>query len=120
MQIDDLFMRHNIEKTIGNEKCFSALFRSNGKIIGLMFASLGNFFFSKSLFGIESGMFVLPEHRGGRAAIAMYQEFIKWCDKNNAEPFVEIFFSDDDTNEKTYQFFRKSGLKDCGRMFRRS
>lgn len=115
---DAKILRRNLASMIENPRDFACMYRKNGEIIGTWVASIGTFIFSSTPVGMESGIFIAPEHRGGRAALLMYNEFVKWCDKMGAEPFVEIYFSDNESNQKTYSFFEKVGMKECGKIFR--
>ena len=117
---DYAFDREVCKKNIA-EICkggFACVYRKNNEIVGFFLATLGSPLFSNRLFGMECGVYIVPEHRGGRVALLMYREFRQWCDKHDAEPLVEIYFSDDETNSKTYNFFRKSGMIECGKIFR--
>lgn len=115
---DPVFLRKNLDDMIGKPEYFACMYRKDGAVIGGWMASLGQFLFSEKLVGMENGIYVDRQHRGGRAALLMYNEFVKWCEKMGAEPFVEIYFSDYADNEKTYNFFRKAGMIECGRIFR--
>lgn len=111
-------LRSNLKEMIGKSKYFTCIYRKDGKIIGYFFATLGQFLFSDVLLGMENGIFIEPEHRGGLIAIRMWKEFFNWCQRHNAEPFVDIYFGNDTENEKVYSFFRKLGMIECGRAFR--
>lgn len=98
---------------------FVCIYRKNEEIIGFFLASIGEFLFSDISFGVENGVYVKKEHRGGRAALLMKNEFDKWCSRLHlAEPLVEVYFGENADNEKTYSFFEKSGMIECGRIFR--
>lgn len=111
-------LRANIQKMIGDYRCFTCIYRKEGKIIGYFFGALGRFMFSDDLLGLEKGIYIAPEHRGGRVALAMFSAFITWCKERNAEPLIEIYFGNDKDNEKVYSFLRKVGMLECGRAFR--
>lgn len=111
-------LRINLENMIGKDSKFACMYRKEGKIVGGFVASIGTLLFSAKPVGMENGIYVEPEHRGGRVALLLYNEFIKWCEKMKAEPLVEIYFSDESGNQKTYAFFRKVGMRECGRIFR--
>lgn len=111
-------LRKNLEKMIGKTNYFTCMYRSEGKIIGYYFASLGTFLFSSVLLGMENGIYIEPEHRGARVAVTMHKEFIAWCDKMGVEPLVEVYFGESDRNAKVYQFFTKVGMIECGKVFR--
>lgn len=110
--------RRNIESAIDNPACFNCLYRKDGVLVGCFLATLGSPIFSSALLGMENGVYVDPEHRGGRIAFAMKSAFDEWCALHNAEPFVEIYFGNDEENEKTYNFFSKTGMIECGKIFR--
>lgn len=111
-------LKKNLQKMIGDDHYFTCIYRKNEKIIGFFFATLGTFLFSNVLLGMENGIYIDREHRGGRVAFSMYRKFIDWCASHNAEPLIEIYFGSNDDNEKTYGFFRKIGMIECGRVFR--
>lgn len=113
---DHTICAKNIKNMVVNDGGFVCIYRKKGEIIGFFLAKLGSPLFSNVLFGMESGIYIEREHRGGRVALLMYNEFREWCAKNNAESLVEIYFGED--NEKTYNFFRKVGMNECGKVFR--
>jgi len=115
---DRSILRRNLEGMVGNSNYFTCVYRKQGVIVGYFFATLGVFLFSDVLLGMESGIYIDKEHRGGSVAFKMFRAFTDWCQKMNAEPLVEIYFGTDGDNEKTYQFFRKAGMFECGRVFR--
>lgn len=111
-------LRKNLERMVGNENYFTCVYRKNSQIIGYWFGYLGKFDFSDVTLGMESGIYIAKEHRGGRVAYKMGMAFLQWCKSKNVEPLVDIYFGSDENNEKTYQFFRKLGMIECGRSFR--
>lgn len=108
----------NLQSMLANPNCFVCVYRNENGIVGYFLAFLGTFLFGENLFGMESGIYVKPAHRGGRAALLMFNQFQAWCLEKKAEPFVEIYYAQDEQNEKTYEFFRKAGMIECGRIFR--
>lgn len=113
---DRNFLKQNLEKRLNKVNYFTCLCRYNEKIVGYFMADLGQFLFNEASLGIERGFYVLPECRGGEAAYLMYRAYDKWCRDMKAEPLVDIYFADD--NERTFQFLKSCGLKECGRVFR--
>lgn len=111
-------LQKNIVKMIDKSNYFTCLYRKNESLVGYWFASVGSFLFSDKLLGMENGIYIKREHRGGRAAFLMYKEFIAWCDRLDVEPFVEIYFGTEVENTKTYSFFRRVGMVECGKVFR--
>lgn len=117
-EFDREFLRRNLQKMIDSDTHFTCVYRKDGAIVGYFFATLGKFLFSDTLLGMENGIYIAKEHRGGKVAFKMFAAFLEWCLKMNAEPLVEIYFGEDSENEKTYQFFRKAGMIECGKVFR--
>lgn len=115
---DRSVLRRNLEKMTGNPNYFTCIYRKEGRIVGYWFAVLGQFLFSDVTLGIESGIYIAREHRGGLVAYKMARAFLEWCAGHKVEPLVDIYFGSDEDNEKTYQFFRKLGMIECGRSFR--
>lgn len=108
----------NLEKMIGKPQYFTCICRKDGKIVGYWFATLCRLLCSEKLRGEENGIYILPEHRGGRAAYIMWAAFKEWCDEHEAEPIAAAQFSDQKSNEKAYTFFNRLGMIECGRIFR--
>ena len=115
---DLAFCKQTVGETIGKEGHFSCVCRQEGELVGYFVASLGRSFFNKAFLAIENGVYVTPEARGGPAAFLMYKKFAEWCKMHNAESLVHVYFAED--NEKTYAFFKKVGMRECGKIFRGS
>lgn len=111
-------LRARLHKQIGNPKHLTCIYRSDGRIVGYFFATLGKFLFSDKRLGMENGIYVLPAYRAGRAAAQLFRVYLKWCRAREAEPLLEIYFGNDSANEKVYGLLRKLGLTECGRAFR--
>ena len=111
-------LAQNLEKMIGKDNYFTCIYRKDGKIIGYWFASLCRLLCSYKLRAEENGIYILPKHRGGKAAFAMWVKYKEWCDKHEAEPIAHVQFGDDSSNQKAYAFFNHLGMIECGRIFR--
>lgn len=111
-------LRKNLLEMIGNPQYFTCLYRKDSTLVGYWFATLSSFLFSDVLLGMENGIYITPEHRGGKVAFSMWLAFKEWCDKNNAEPLAEIQFGDNESNQAAYTFFSRIGMIECGKIFR--
>jgi len=111
-------LRVNLQKMIGNEQFFTCMYRKDGVLVGYFFARLGYFLFSDRLLGLENGIYITPEHRGGRIGYRMFHAYLEWCRRQLSEPLIDVYFGEDKDNEKTYSFLRKLGMIECGRSFR--
>lgn len=112
---DSEILKQSLLDRIGKKDSFAWFCKSDGKIVGGFFGSLGRFPFCSDLFGMEEGIYVSPEHRGSRAALLLFTAFFNWCHSHDALPFLEIYYGED--NEKTYNFCKKMGLRECGKKF---
>jgi GNAT superfamily N-acetyltransferase len=112
---DREIIERNLRTMIGNKRWFVAMYRKE-KIVGFFCAHLGQFLFSDRPFGIESGVYVAPEYRASHVAQVLYDEFAVWCELNKAEPFVEVYYGEN--NESAYAFFKRQNLVECGRVFK--
>lgn len=115
---DRELLKKNLQEMIDKSYSFTCLCRQDGKLVGYWFASLCRLLCSMKLRGEENGVYILPEHRSGRAALLMYKEYIKWCKKHDAEPMASVQFGDEEANQKAYAFFKRLGMIECGRIFR--
>lgn len=111
-------LRQNLLKMIDKPQYFTCLCRKNDKLVGYWFATLCRLLCSSKLRGEENGIYVTPDHRGGRAAYSMYKKYREWCEKNSAEPIASVQFGDGESNENAYAFFKGLGMVECGRIFR--
>lgn len=111
-------LRQNLQKMIGDERFFTCMYRKEGELIGYFFARLGCFMFSDRMLGMENGIYITPEHRGGRVGYLMFRAYLDWCERGHLEPLIDVYFGEDKDNEKTYSFLRKLGMIECGRSFR--
>lgn len=111
-------LRYNLGRMIGNNNFLTCMYRKDGELVGYFFARVGSFMFSDKLLGMENGIYIIPEHRGGRIGYLMFCAYLNWCRKMNLEPLIDVYFGEDKDNEKTYSFLRKLGMIECGRSFR--
>lgn len=111
-------LRRNLKKMIENECFFTCMYRKEGELVGYFFARYGCFLFSDRLLGMENGIYIIPQHRGGRIGFLMFRTYLEWCRTRQLEPLIDVYFGDDKDNEKTYSFLRKLGMIECGRSFR--
>lgn len=54
---------------------------NEGELIGMMFATVAPPWWSDEPFVTEDLLYVLPEHRGGRAAYMLIRELVHWTKK---------------------------------------
>lgn len=51
----------------------------DGKIVGGILGDVVEPWYSKNRMGIEHVLYVLPEYRGGRAALMLVKAWVRWC-----------------------------------------
>ena len=105
--------KHKILQLYKNQNVTVILAIDNDKIVGFIAAMLHEYFFSNRKRVSDLGFYVLPEHRGSRAAIKLVKSLETWAKQTGADDLhlgqttaVEI--------DKTRQFYERLGYKTVG------
>ena len=78
--------------------------------VGLLIGEVVDFYFSKAKFLKDMFIYVLPEHRGSKAAYLLMKEYIKFGESKNVDDmFFQVSAGID--NEKSIEFLGKFGFK---------
>lgn len=90
----------------------------NGRVIGVLQASISAYDFADGIFTTLCGTFVHPDKRGTRAAALLLSEFCKWSDRLGA---VESTGGNDNalTTERTTRLLKRFGFEPVGNFVRR-
>jgi GNAT superfamily N-acetyltransferase len=90
----------------------------DGRIIGVLQASISGFDFADGIYTTLCGTFVHPDKRGTRAAALLLAEFTRWSDQLGA---VESTGGNDNnlTTERTTRLLGLFGFKPVGTFVRR-
>lgn len=84
-----------------------------GKMIGFIAGTLTEYFFSTRKKACDLGFYVLPEHRGGKAAIRLIMVFEGWA-KNMGAQDIYIGQTTAVDIERTLRFYAHLGYKPVG------
>jgi GNAT superfamily N-acetyltransferase len=105
--------KHKILQLYKNKDVIVILAIDNDKIVGFIAAMVHEYFFSSRKRVSDLGFYVLPEHRGSRAAIKLVKSLETWAKQTGADDLhlgqttaVEI--------DKTRQFYERLGYKTVG------
>ena len=86
--------------------------------IGMMTAVAGPYCFSPTLRSASDLLFVLPEYRGGRAAVKLVQKYKDWADGiGTASDTMSV--ATGVSPERTGRFFKLMGFRPMEMMYRR-
>lgn len=89
-----------------------------GNIIGGFAGGISEFWFCNSLHAFDYGLFILPEHRGGSAAIRLLSAFEHWA-KAMGAVWCDIGITTGVHTEKTAGMYEKLGYHQSGVLFRK-
>lgn len=90
----------------------------DGRIVGVLQASISGYDFSDGIFTTLCGTFIHPDKRGTRAAALLLAEFTRWSDQLGA---IESTGGNDNslTTERTTRLMSHFGFKPVGTFVRR-
>ena len=92
---------------------FAMVAVQDGKIIGLMAGSLVQPAFSKDLMACDFLLYVLPEHRGGTAAVKLVAAYVQWARKGGAK-IITVGVTAGIDNDVAISFYRAMGFRESG------
>ena len=111
-------MENYINMVVSNPDVFLISFAEDKSPIGMITAVAGPYSFSPSIRASSELLFVLPEHRGSRAAVKLVQRFKEWSDNIGAMN-SSFGISTGVSPERTGRFFEHMGFRPIGMMYRR-
>lgn len=88
----------------------------DGKIIATMVGFIVNMTFSLMKSGGEVGVFVLPEHRGSRAAVLLIRDYENWLIGHNCRRNI-LSITAGINDERAASFYKKLGYRHFGESF---
>jgi len=96
-----------------NSNVVTFIATKENKIIGFLAGVKGPYFFSARMRICDIGFYVVPEHRGSRAAIRLLAALENWAEENN---IVDVCIGQTTAvnMEKTQQFYNRLGYKTVG------
>ena len=92
---------------------FAMVAVQDGKIIGLMAGSLVQPAFSKDLMACDFLLYVLPEYRGGMAAVKLVAAYVQWARKGGAK-IISVGVTAGIDNDSAIAFYRAMGFHESG------
>ena len=95
---------------------FVMLAEQGGKIFGVMAAFVSEHWMSEDRMSSDFGLFILPEHRGGTAAMRMARAYIEWARSRGAID-ISLGISTNVNSDQTARFYRALGLVPAGFLF---
>ena len=94
--------------------CCVLLAESGGRVVGCMAGRVRKHWGSDALIASDFGLFVLPEHRGGRHALRLAREFMAWAKACGAD-LTRIGITTGVSEDRTAEFYRRAlGLTHAG------
>ena len=83
------------------------------QIIGMMAGSLVQPVFSRDLMACDFLLYVLPQHRGGTAAIRLVNAYVRWARQGRAK-MITVGVTAGIDNDAAIAFYRARGFRTSG------
>lgn len=97
---------------------FLILETSDGEIIGFLAGYLAEYDFADDYFADEWHFYIVPEYRGGIAAIKMLKAYENWCrEKNAREMYFTWFGHFSDAHDAPDSIFARLGFEKTGATY---
>lgn len=112
-KIKEQFVVH-VEKTA--VACLLLAERDDGRLVGMLGGYVTDFFFSAARMAQDRVFFVLPEARGGSAAVRLLAAFRRWAENRGAEE-LSINMSVAVDMERFNRLMTHLGFSCCGSNF---
>jgi GNAT superfamily N-acetyltransferase len=90
-----------------------------GVILGGFAGGISDFWFSNDSHAFDYGLFILPEHRGGSAAIRLLSAFESWA-KDMGAKWCDIGITTGVHVEQTARMYEKLGYDKSGLLYRKA
>jgi L-amino acid N-acyltransferase YncA len=118
LDFDDYLTRASFHRYLDNANPTIFVVERDRKIVGVLWALIENYAFTSGIYVVQEVIYVLPEHRGSRAAVALVKEFTRWGEQMKAR---EIIFgiSNKFQPERTAKFFQMFGAEIVGFYLKR-
>ena len=92
------------------------LYESEGKVVGLMLGVVMPAWFSEDLCAYDFALYVNPEKRGGRAAVVLVRDFMRWAKGMGAKQ-IRPDVSTGDVGKAGSRLYRMLGFEEVGASF---
>jgi GNAT superfamily N-acetyltransferase len=103
-------------KMIDSPDGFVMLAEADGVAVGVMAAFVSAHWMSDDLMASDFGLYMLPEHRGGTAAMRMARAYIAWARARGALD-ISLGISTNVNSEQTARFYSALGGRPAGFLF---
>ena len=113
LPFDDAMAAQTARRYIEDDRSCAYLVMEEGRPIAMHLASLTTYFFSPATLAAGLVTYVVPEKRGGRAAILMMRAFIAWSKQHGAQE-AYIGVSVGISSERADRFFKHLGFRHVG------
>ena len=92
---------------------FAMVAVKDGRIIGLMAGSLVQPAFSRDLMACDFLLYILPQHRGGTAAIRLVNAYVRWARQGGVK-MITVGVTAGIDNDAAIAFYRAMGFRTSG------
>ena len=107
-----------LDYVINNDNGFGVLaYTDDGEPVGMLAGSITPYFFSKGSVASDFVWYVMPKHRGSRAAIKMLKMFVDWAREKGA---MELYMgvTTNIAPERTGELLKRRGFETVGGNYR--
>ena len=92
---------------------FAMVAVKDGRLIGLMAGSLVQPVFSRDRMACDFLLYVLPQHRGGTAAIRLVNAYVQWAKQGGAK-LITVGVTAGIDNDAAIAFYKAMGFRASG------
>lgn len=89
---------------------------TEGQVRGVMAGYCEESWFTPAKVAGEYGLYVAPEHRGGRHAVGLVNAFRTWATEQGAD-LIQMGITTGITTERTAELYERLGFRRCGVIF---
>jgi GNAT superfamily N-acetyltransferase len=107
------FDANSIFNLIKSPSVYCVLYVKDNEPIGFFIGVATPFWFGVELAGYDLALYILPEHRGGFAAVRMINAFEEWC-KTKQCVTVNVGSSSEISTDLVSKLYKRLGYSECG------
>jgi len=109
-------MKTLIERMTTDDDSIVLVTERNGETIGMFLATIGTHFFGDDRYSSDGLLYVVPEHRGTKAAKNMVTYYVLWA-KSKGVSDIRIGDTTNNNPEQNEKFYQESGFIRIGGNF---
>lgn len=103
----------SVLQLIQSPDVYCVMYQRDGEIIGFFIGVASPFWFGRQWAGYDLALYIVPEHRGGMAAVRMISAFEQWC-KHKGCVTVNVGSSAEISTDLALRLYQRLGYESTG------